>query len=124
MQNIVLNMGALIQPYFGQSFRQEEALACAEERGLPILGCMLDVLHWKFDISPLFQKHGKHFMLHAGPMNPASGGLFRRPMLAVGSHEDVMEIVTDKADVLVPIYAGALPPPPGIIHQGLSWLVL
>lgn len=63
-------------------------------------------------------------MLHAGPMNPASGGLFRRPMLAVESHEDVMEIVTDKADVLVPIYAGALPSPPGITHQGLSWVVL
>lgn len=97
---------------------------CAEECGLPILGCMLDVLRWKFDISPLFQKHGKHFMLHAGPMNPASGGLFRRPMLAVGSHEDVMDIVTDKANVLVPIYAGVRTSLPGFAQEGLSVVVL
>ena len=85
------------------------ALMCAEARGLPIIGCMVDLYRWKADISPLVQKHGNHFMLHAGTWNNASKGLFPSPMLAVCCHEDVMEIVSDKADVLVPIYPGMRP---------------
>ena len=85
---------------------------CAVARGLPIIGCMLDLIRWKADISPLFQKHGKHFLMYGGFTNPTSRGLFCKPILAVGCSEDVTDIVTHKADVFVPMYSGAHPRSP------------